>query len=64
MQGFRNLRVAYSPLAVNAANQNSTPWNILWGTVFYHASEVVVPVPIYKGSYATDFGGDFCHRRA
>ncbi len=62
MQGFRNLRVAYSPLSVNAANRNSTPWNILWGTVFYHAPAVVVSVSHDTGSHATGFGGDCCNR--
>lgn len=62
MQGFRNLRVAYSPLAVNAANHNSTPWNILWGTVFYHALAVAVSVSHYTGSRAIGFGGECCNR--
>jgi hypothetical protein len=62
MQAFQNQRAAYSRLVAGAANKESTPWNILWGTFFYQASPVVVSVSKYTGSYDTDFGGDFCNR--
>lgn len=62
MQGFRSLQAAYSPLAAEAADKNSTPLSILWGIVFFAAEATIASLHKDTGSLSTNIRGEFCTR--